>query len=71
MTAAEYNTIRSVRRADFRGTVGNGTGCGLRDWRAAKMKPKGGYLCIGCLERRLHRQAGARRFQRPPTISRI
>jgi hypothetical protein len=24
-------------------------------WLAAKMKPKGGYLCIGCLERRLKR----------------
>jgi hypothetical protein len=34
-------------------------------WRAARMKPKGGYLCIGCLEKRLGRQLVAADFKVP------
>jgi hypothetical protein len=38
-------------------------------WRAAKMKPRGGYLCIGCLERRLRRRLTRADFKAPDDIT--
>ena len=32
-------------------------------WRTARMKPNGGYLCIECLEQRLHRKLTAADFK--------
>jgi hypothetical protein len=40
-------------------------------WAAAGMKPKGGCLCIGCLEKRLGRKLTAKDFPRAGTKSTI
>ena len=50
--------------------LGAGEWYGVRAevWRAANM-PKGGYLCIGCLERRLRRRLVRTDFKAPDDIT--